>query len=78
MLLAARRLPLPLGSSWQPHGAQYTTCRDDPLVFKDGFVETWRNGDPSGCVMRDASEDEAPFGTPGLNASSLAWVYEWE
>jgi hypothetical protein len=53
-------------------------CRDDPLVFKDGFIETWRNGDPSGCVMRDAFEEEVPFGTPGLNASSLALLYEWE
>ena len=24
---------------------------DDPLIFKDGFTETWRNGDPEGCVM---------------------------
>ena len=62
---------------------------DDPLIFKDGFTETWRNGDPEGCVMTSddvmtsdgdghGGLEDSSLGTAGLNASSLTLIYEWD
>ena len=64
------------------HFSAYRMHADDPLIFHNGFTETWRNGDPSGCVMRHEDDgrldsEARSLGTPGLNASSLSLVYEW-
>ena len=94
-----------LSSTMRPHwqAAQGTSCThfsayrvhaDDPLLFHDGLLQTWRNGDPSGCAMRYGEgarqreadgEDAVPLalgssslGSAGLNASSLALLYEWD
>ena len=54
-----------------------TFCRR----FVDGLlVRQWRNGDPSGCVMKadgDGGLGDESLGTAGLNASSLTLLYEW-
>lgn len=43
----------------------------DPLYFTDGFTQTWRNGDPEGCVLAEQVDG------PAVNASSFSLVYEW-
>ena len=51
-----------------------TFCRRNCLWLQ------WRNGDPSGCVMKtdgDGGLRDESLGTAGLNASSLTLLYEW-
>jgi hypothetical protein len=74
------------------HFSAYRLHADDPLIFHEGMVETWRNGDPSGCVMRYGGGEQGGqglvpgsvetesllMGTAGLNVTSLALLYEWE
>ena len=37
------------------HFSAYRLHADDPLIFHDGMSVTWRNGDPSGCIMKYGS-----------------------
>jgi hypothetical protein len=52
-------------SAYRLHG-------DDPLAWgQGGFRESWRNGDPHGCV-----ESVTP-NSPHVTVSSVAFYYEW-
>lgn len=49
----------------------YRVFTHDPLIYQDGMVLTWRNGDPEGCDLGTKPN------APSVNASAFALVYEW-
>jgi hypothetical protein len=54
------------------HFSAYRLHADDPIIFHDGFVETWRNGDPEGCSMKYGSADGAALAAAGIADNGAA------
>ena len=74
-------------SQWAGNSSKFAAYRlhvgSDPLLFENGAVQTWRNGDERGCpwpaspFAKKAANRPSTGDDPKVNASSYALVYEW-